>query len=134
MGYSLAVISILGVAKTYTAIVIVAPLIVLGLPIFDTLFAIVRRIAKGKSIKAILAPDKGHLHHRLMAKGYNQKQAVMILYGISATLGMFAIILLESGIWKAISFALMVVAIIAIGYKDMFNIKKENEEMQSSNS
>ena len=63
-----------------------------------------------------------------MAKGYNQKQAVMILYGISATLGMFAIILLESGIWKAISFALMVVAIIAIGYKDMFNIKKENEE------
>ncbi|HJJ07192.1 MAG TPA: hypothetical protein OIM35_06170 [Clostridiaceae bacterium] len=128
MGYSLAVISILGVAKTYTAIVIVAPLIVLGLPIFDTLFAIVRRIAKGKSIKAILAPDKGHLHHRLMAKGYNQKQAVMILYGISATLGMFAIILLESGIWKAISFALMVVAIIAIGYKDMFNIKKENEE------
>jgi UDP-GlcNAc:undecaprenyl-phosphate GlcNAc-1-phosphate transferase len=128
LGYSLAVISILGVAKTYTAIVIVAPLIVLGLPIFDTLFAIVRRIAKGKSIKAILAPDKGHLHHRLMAKGYNQKQAVMILYGISATLGMFAIILLESGIWKAISFALMVVAIIAIGYKDMFNIKKENEE------
>lgn len=128
MGYSLAVISILGVAKTYTAIVIVAPLIVLGLPIFDTLFAIVRRIAKGKSIKAILVPDKGHLHHRLMAKGYNQKQAVMILYGISATLGMFAIILLESGIWKAISFALMVVAIIAIGYKDMFNIKKENEE------
>ena len=128
MGYSLAVISILGVAKTYTAIVIVAPLIVLGLPIFDTLFAIVRRIAKGKSIKAILAPDKGHLHHRLMAKGYNQKQAVMILYGISATLGMFAIILLESGIWKAISFALMVVANIAIGYKDMFNIKKENEE------
>ena len=128
MGYSLAVISILGVAKTYTAIVIVAPLIVLGLPIFDTLFAIVRRIAKGKSIKAIFAPDKGHLHHRLMAKGYNQKQAVMILYGISATLGMFAIILLESGIWKAISFALMVVAIIAIGYKDMFNIKKENEE------
>ena len=128
MGYSLAVISILGVAKTYTAIVIVAPLIVLGLPIFDTLFAIVRRIAKGKSIKAILAADKGHLHHRLMAKGYNQKQAVMILYGISATLGMFAIILLESGIWKAISFALMVVAIIAIGYKDMFNIKKENEE------
>lgn len=128
MGYSLAVISILGVAKTYTAIVIVAPLIVLGLPIFDTLFAIVRRIAKGKSIKAILDPDKGHLHHRLMAKGYNQKQAVMILYGISATLGMFAIILLESGIWKAISFALMVVAIIAIGYKDMFNIKKENEE------
>lgn len=128
LGYSLAVISILGVAKTYTAIVIVAPLIVLGLPIFDTLFAIVRRTIKGKSLKAILAPDKGHLHHRLMAKGYTQKQAVLILYGISATLGMFAIILLESGIWKAISFALMILAIIAIGYKDIFKINKDNEK------
>ena len=126
LGYSLAIISILGVAKTYTAIVIVAPLIVLGLPIFDTLFAIVRRIIKGKSIKAILAPDKGHLHHRLMAKGYTQKQSVLILYGISATLGMFAIILLESGIWKAISFALMILAIIAVGYNDSF--KKNNEK------
>ena len=126
LGYSLAIISILGVAKTYTAIVIIAPLIVLGLPIFDTLFAIVRRVIKGKSFKAILAPDKGHLHHRLMKKGYSQKQAVMILYGISATLGMFAIILLESGIWKAISFALMIVAIIAVGYKDIFNIRKED--------
>ncbi len=130
LGFSLAVISILGVAKTYTAIVIIAPLIVLGLPIFDTLFAIVRRIINGKSIKAILTPDKGHLHHRLMAKGYSQKQAVMILYGISATLGMFAIILLESGIWKAISFALMIVAIIGIGYRDIMGIKANNENIQ----
>lgn len=130
LGYSLAVISILGVAKTYTAIVIVAPLIVLGLPIFDTLFAIVRRIVRGKSIKAILAPDKGHLHHRLMAKGYTQKQSVLILYGISATLGMFAIILLESGIWKAISFALIVIAIIGIGYKDLIGVRGNNINIQ----
>ena len=73
-----------------------------------------------KSIKAILAPDKGHLHHRLMAKGYIQKEAVLILYGLSASLGMFAIILLDSGIWKALSFALLVIVIIAIGYKDIF--------------
>lgn len=126
LGFSLAVISILGVAKTYTAIVIIAPLIVLGLPIFDTLFAIIRRIVKGKSIKAIFAPDKGHLHHRLMAKGYSQKQAVLILYGISATLGMFAIILLDSGIWKAISFILIILAIMAVGYKDMMGVRKKN--------
>ena len=61
LGFSLAVISIMGVAKTYTAIVVVAPIIILGLPILDTLFAIIRRIVKGKSIKAIFAPDKGHL-------------------------------------------------------------------------
>lgn len=124
LGYSLAVISILGVAKTYTAIVIVAPLIVLALPVFDTVWAIIRRTVKGKSIKAVVKADKGHLHHRLMAKGYTQKQAVFILYGISATFGIFAVILLDSGIWKALSFALMVVAVVAIGYKNIFKIRE----------
>lgn len=128
IGFCLAVISILGVAKTYTAIVIVAPLIVLALPVFDTLWAILRRLIAGKSIKAIVMPDKGHLHHRLMKKGYTQKQAVLILYGISATFGMFAVILLDSGIWKALSFAFMVIAVIAIGYKNIFKMK-EGEKM-----
>lgn len=129
LGFSLAVISILGVAKTYTAIVIIAPLIVLALPIFDTLWAIVRRVVTGKSIKAIVMPDKGHLHHRLMAKGYSQKQAVLILYAISAIFGMFAVILLDSGIWKAVSFALMVAAVVAIGSKNLFKFKEEGEKM-----
>ena len=124
LGYSLAVISILVIAKTYTAIVIVAPLIVLALPVFDTIWAIIRRTIKGKSLKAFMQADKGHLHHRLMAKGYTQKQAVFILYGISATFGMFAVILLDSGIWKALSFALMVIAVIGIGYKNIFKIKE----------
>ena len=63
-----------------------------------------------------------------MKRGYSQKQAVLILYGLSATFGMFAIILLDSGIWKALSFALMVVAIVAIGYKDILRIGDKNEE------
>lgn len=132
MGFSLSIISILGVAKTYTAIVLIAPIIVLALPIFDTLFAIVRRLVKGKSIKAVLKPDKGHFHHRLMQRGYTQKQAVLIMYGITAILGMFAIILLESGIWKALSFALLICAIVAIGYNDIVRVMgdkdKENDE------
>ena len=130
MGFSLAIISILGVAKTYTAIVLIAPIIVLALPIFDTLFAIVRRVVKGKSIKAVLKPDKGHLHHRLMQRGYTQKQAVLIMYGITAILGMFAIILLESGIWKALSFALLIVAITAIGYKDIVRVMSDKLEKE----
>ena len=72
LGFALSIISILGIAKTYTAIVIIAPLIVLALPVFDTLFAIVRRLVTGKSIKAIIMPDKGHLHHKLISKGYTQ--------------------------------------------------------------
>lgn len=125
MGFALAIISILGVAKTYTALVLIAPIIILGMPIFDTIFAIFRRIIKGKSLKAVFQPDKGHLHHKLMAKGYTQKQAVLIMYGITATLGMFAFILLESGIWKAISFALLIVAIVAIGYRDFNKLLEE---------
>lgn len=127
LGYALAVISILGTAKTYTLIVIVAPLIVLALPVFDTLMAIIRRIKNGKSLKAVIEPDNGHLHHRMLRKGFSQKQAVLILYGISATLGMFTIILLDSGIWKAISFALMVVAVIGLGYKNIFKAHDEDE-------
>lgn len=119
LGYTISIIAILGMAKTYTLAVIILPLIVLGLPIFDTLFAIVRRIYQRKSLKGVFMPDKGHLHHRLMARGYTQKEAVFILYGFSAILGVFAIVLLESGVWKAVSFAMVVSAIIAVGYKDI---------------
>lgn len=109
---------------------LIAPIIVLALPIFDTVYAIIRRIIKGKSIKAVFKADKGHLHHRLMKRGYSQKQAVLILYGITATFGMFAVILLESGIWKALSFAFLVVAIVAIGYKDIFGVKNSEENSE----
>ena len=125
LGYCLAVISIFGVAKTYTLVVIVAPLIVLALPVLDTIVAIIRRIIKGKSIKAIMKADKGHLHHTLLKHGFSQKEAVFIMYGVTAALGLFAIILMESGIWKAFSYLLMIIALVAIGFR---NFKKEDEK------
>ena len=130
LGFSLSIISILGVAKTYTAAVIVLPLIVLGLPLFDTFWAIIRRLIKGKSIKAIFKADKGHLHHRLVAKGFSQKQAVLILYGISATFGIFAVIFMESGIWKALSFLLMVIVAIGLGYRNFRSEKSTNQRYE----
>lgn len=128
IGFTLAVVSILGVAKTATAFIVVLPIIVLGLPIFDTLSAIVRRLIKGKSLKAVMQADKGHLHHKLIAKGFTQKEAVLTLYGISVACGMFAVILFESNIWKAISFALMVIAVVCIGYKEFFKMKEEEKK------
>ena len=118
LGYVLSIVSILGIAKTYTVAVIALPMLVLGLPIFDVVWAIVRRFIKGKSIKAIFQADRGHLHHRIVDNGFSQKQAVLIMYTISAALGLFAIIILESGIWKALSFLLMVVAALFLGYKN----------------
>lgn len=125
LGFTLSIVAILGVAKTVTMVVLIAPILVLGLPIFDTLYAIFRRIKTGKSIKAIFKPDKGHLHHILMRQGFTQKQAVALLYAASAILGMLAIILIDEGIVKAISFLIVLIAIIAIGFGNLKKYKKD---------
>lgn len=90
LGFILAVTSILGLLKSYTVATIFIAVLVLGLPIFDTAFAIIRRFLNGKPI---MEADRGHLHHRLMDKGYSQKQAVVTLYGISGGFGLTAIAL-----------------------------------------
>ena len=108
-----------------------APLIVLALPLFDTIFAIIRRLINGKSLKAIIEPDANHLHHKMLQKGFTQKQAVLILYGLSATFGMFAIILMDSGIWKALSFALIIIVVIAMGYKEFFKQRTIGESSET---
>ena len=81
LGYTLAAISVMGTVKTAAAIALVVPAIVLGLPILDTLFAIVRRKISGRPI---FKPDKGHVHHRLLAQGLTQKQAVLMMYAVTA--------------------------------------------------
>ncbi len=129
-GFSLAVISIFGVAKTVTVAVLIGPILILALPIIDTLFAIVRRTVKGKSIKAIFQADKGHLHHRLMKRGFTQKQAVTILYGISASFGMFVVILIYEGIIKALAFLGVTLIIVIIGFK---GVKKYQEDLIKEN-
>ena len=128
LGYCLSIISIMGIAKTYTAIVVVAPILVLALPLFDTIFAVIRRIIKGKNLKAVIQPDAGHLHHKMIQKGFTQKQAVLTLYALSATFGMFAIILLDSGIWKALSFGIIMALVIAMGYKEFIKQKLLSDE------
>ncbi len=135
LGYCISIISILGIAKTYTAIVIIAPIIVLALPIFDTLFSIFRRIIHGHSLKAIFQPDANHLHHRMLKAGFTQKQSVLILYGITAILGIFVIIWIDSGIWKALSFAIMIILIILAGYKEFFKqrLLSDNDEENKEN-
>jgi UDP-GlcNAc:undecaprenyl-phosphate GlcNAc-1-phosphate transferase len=134
LGYALAVIAIFGVAKTVTLFVLVAPIFILGLPIFDTAFAIVRRLIKGKSIKAVFQADRGHLHHRLMDQGFTQKQAVTILYALSATLGMSAIILIDDNWQKALAFLIVSLVVILLGYKGVKAYRKsiieENKEQK----
>ncbi len=126
-GFLIAIVSILGMAKTYTLAVVILPVLVLGLPIIDIAWAIIRRIVKGKSLKAIFYADNEHVHHKLVKKGFSQRQAVFILYGVSAIFGTFAIILFDSGIGKAISFLLMLAIAIGIGYKNFKTKRDENK-------
>ena len=90
LGYVLAVTSIMGVFKGYAVLALVVCLLSIGLPIFDTLCAMLRRAA---THKPIMQADRGHLHHKLIDRGYTQKQAVLIMYGICLVLAILAIII-----------------------------------------
>lgn len=90
LGAMLASISIQGAVKSAAAFTLAIPILVLGVPIFDTFFAIVRRRKNGLSI---LYPDRGHLHHRLLERGYSHRDVVVIFYGISALCGGTAILM-----------------------------------------
>ena len=98
LGFILATVSIQGLFKFYTIISFAVPFLMLGLPLFDTCFAILRRLSKGQNP---MSPDRSHVHHRLIDMGFNQKQAVAILYVISAILGLSAVVLTTSGALKA---------------------------------
>lgn len=99
LGFMLAAISIEGVMKSIATIAIIVPIIILGVPIFDTTFAIFRRLLNGQSITSA---DKGHLHHRLLNRGFSQRKTVLILYGISALFGLFAVIVAKYNSHQAI--------------------------------
>ena len=126
LGYILAAMSIQGLFKFYTVISFVVPFLILGLPIFDTAFAFVRRIAHGQSP---MHADRSHIHHRLIDLGLNQKQAVATLYVISAILGLSAVVLTTGGEGKALILfaALCIVAVVAA--KVVFP-KEITEELQ----
>ena len=109
LGYTMAVAAVLGLVKTAATIALVVPLIALGLPILDTLFAIIRRKMSGVPI---FQPDKGHLHHRLLALGMSQKQAVLIMYFVSIVLGIVALFVANVSYQTGIATVLVVLAVI----------------------
>lgn len=125
LGFMLAAISIEGVMKSVATIAIIVPILILGVPIFDTTFAIFRRLLSGQSI---VSADKGHLHHRLLNMGFSQRQTVLILYGISAIFGTFAVIVAKANSKQAVylSVILFIVAILILAKLGLFkkNTKK----------
>lgn len=90
LGFILSCLAVVGLAKSAAIISLFIPIVILGIPIFDTFFAIIRRINKKVPI---FKPDRNHLHHRLMALGYSHRQSVLIIYGVSVFFGGVAIVL-----------------------------------------
>ena len=127
LGYILATMSIQGLFKYYAVISFVVPFLILGLPIFDTAFAFIRRIAHGQSP---MHADRSHIHHRLIDMGLNQKQAVATLYVISAILGLSAVVLTTGGEQKAMLLfaALCIVAVVAARVVFPKEVKEELRE------
>lgn len=128
LGFTLGIISIQGTLKSYAAISIAIPLLVLGVPLFDTTFAIIRRILTGKSIAEA---DRGHLHHRLIDMGLSQRQSVVIMYTASGALGLCAIVLADRGALSAI-ILLVSISIFIVGgaryMSDISNPAKSSDE------
>lgn len=125
LGFILAALSIEGVMKSVATIAVITPIIILGVPIFDTTFAIFRRLLNGKSIAEA---DNGHLHHRLLRMGYSQKKTVLILYFISAVFGLSAILIAKANSKRAVIMAMVVFVVTILLALNMGLISTKRED------
>ena len=112
LGYTLAVISVYGVFKLHTVLAFLVPFAIFALPVFDTLFAICRRVLSGKSP---FAADRGHIHHKLIDMGFTQKESVKILYAICGIFGLVAVFCTESMFHTMRVTKSILIAVIAMG-------------------
>lgn len=129
LGYSISIISMMGLFKNITLFSFIIPIIVLAIPIFDTLFAIVRRLLNRRSIAA---PDKMHLHYCLVDLGFSHRKSVLLIYFFSACFGISAIIFSNATLWISlvimmilllfIQIAAELVGLIGDGHKPLINI------------
>lgn len=128
LGYIISVLSLLGF-KNVTMISLIVPVIILGVPISDTIFAIIRRIVNKQPISEA---DKSHLHHCLLNLGFSHRQTVLIIYGLAALFGISAVIFSQATIWGAILFILVLIfgielfaekiGLVGKGYKPILKI------------
>lgn len=118
LGFILSCISIQGPFKMYIAFSV--PFLILGLPIFDTAFAIIRRLIHHQPI---MAPDRGHLHHRLIDRGFSQRTTVFILYGLSAILAISGIVMILTGFSRAL---ILILSVLLFGWFALIFVDRDN--------
>ena len=129
LGYMMACLSVQGLFKLYAIISFAVPFLILGVPIFDICFAVIRRLARGQSP---MQADRGHVHHRLIDSGFNQKQTVGITYMLTALLGLAAVVLTTSGEMRALMLIGSILLVGGIGVGVIFRSSKKEEPETSS--
>ncbi|MGF7184594.1 UDP-GlcNAc:undecaprenyl-phosphate GlcNAc-1-phosphate transferase [Desulfitispora alkaliphila] len=112
LGFNLATLAVLGLGKGATVISLFIPIVILGIPILDTAFAIVRRYMKNQPI---FKADKEHLHHCLLAVGLSHKQTVLVIYGLNSILGASAVMLTMLTTAQAVMILLILFTGIVLG-------------------
>lgn len=127
LGFCLATYALIQPVKSATVMAIALPVLVMALPIFDTLFAILRRIVRRKSI---VEGDKEHLHHRIMKAGFGQKRTVMLLYCISGIMGVMAV---EYSRQQTVECIGLIAVVLMLMYVLMSDTSTKNVEIQAIN-
>ncbi|MEK4634143.1 glycosyltransferase family 4 protein [Bacillus sp. 4A_MP3] len=111
LGYVISILSLLGLYKSVTLFSIVIPIIILGVPIFDTTFAVIRRIINNQPF---YTPDKSHIHHRLIAYGLSHRMSVVIIYLIGCIFSFSAILLKSATVWLSLFIIFILILFIQI--------------------
>jgi UDP-GlcNAc:undecaprenyl-phosphate/decaprenyl-phosphate GlcNAc-1-phosphate transferase len=111
LGYMISVLAIMGLFKNLTVFSLIIPIVILGVPIVDTLFAIVRRIKLGQPF---YMPDKFHLHHCLLRLGFSHRKSVLILYGLSSLFSISAIFFSRGTMWGSIILLILLLILIEL--------------------
>jgi len=130
LGYLMSSVSLVGIAPSKSSMLFatIVPVLILALPIFDTAFAIVRRMANHRPI---MQADKGHIHHRILAMGFGQRRTALALYSISAIMGVSGILWTRSmyieGAILAVIAMVLIVIFLGIGIVDKPKEEKEKE-------
>jgi len=128
LGFMIAVIALLGF-KNVTMTSLIIPLLVLAIPILDTLFAIVRRILKGESIST---PDKFHIHHQLLKRNFSQKTTVLIIYGVDLLFAAASIIyFLKDRLLGYIIYGILLLIVVLFAVKTDVVIEHNHDEKEN---
>ncbi len=120
LGFMIAALSISGAVKSQATVAILIPVVALGVPLFDTILAPIRRFIVGKDL---FMPDKGHIHHKLLALGLTQRRVVLVMYAGTACLGILALMLVYAQSWQSGLILLFLCVAAAFAVKKVGYIK-----------